>query len=140
MDNPKTTNRGTGLLFLGMVLLALDAVVFAKLQHAGGDTFDWIMMSLMAISAIVCFLLSGAKVVLDETGIFFSSIFSEKKYRWEDVEKVGVEKRSGYKSVTVEIVLFINGKKKRISYTRANLKCVRAYYGEPDFNEWGKEP
>ena len=66
--------------------------------------------------------------------------FSEKQYAWQQIMNIGIAAPSGkdvpklvfaVKDVTMPV---------QIQYTKRTLSCVQYYYGEPDWDKYGKQP
>lgn len=140
MDKPRAINKRTEPALVGMSLLALDFVLLIEIV-INGSVFGWILVALLAVIAIVLIYFCNSKIILDEDGIHFISIAFSVRHPWSDLQRVGIEaQRLKYGSKNGVIVLWIKGRKKKIPYTRKNMKCIRAYYAEPDYDKWGKEP
>ena len=140
MDQPQSVNKRMELLFFGIYLLAMDAVLIAVAAQKE-QVFNWIMVALVAMVALVLIYFCNSKVTLDEHGLEWVSMHKTTRYSWEKVEQVGIEKELvGHGRYNGIIVLIVNGKKKRLPYTKNNIKCIRRYYGEPDYDKWGEEP
>ena len=140
MGKPRSVNKNTILLFFGVFLLAMDMVLLA-LAAIDGGVLDWVLVALIAAAAFILIYFCNSKVTLDENGVEFVRKHAVTRYSWEEVEQVGVEKKLvGHGRYNGIIVLIVNGKKKRLPYTKNNMKCIRFYYGEPDYDKWGEEP
>ena len=141
MDKPKATNKNNDWAFLVLYLLVMD-IVLISLVIKENSWVAWIPVVLIAAlaAALICF--STTMVVLDEAGIRYVTKAFTRQYSWADVQQIGIERQliRGGSGVRGVIALRIKERKKRILYTGKNMKCIRAYYGEPDYDRWGKEP
>ena len=78
---------------------------------------------------------------LDDRGICIRTARGEMRYPWQSVERVTVlPDRGKYSPPTIGFRITGRRGTLEIDYTRRTLACVRHYYGEPDFDEWGRPP
>lgn len=140
MDKPRSINKNTDSAMLGLCLLMLDIVLIVT-TVIKGVLFGLIPVLFIALIAIVLICFCNNQIILDEDGIHFISHVSTTQYSWADVKQIGIGTQRMRNGIKTDVLIFhIKGRKKRLPHTRKNMKCIRAYYGEPDYDEWGKEP
>lgn len=97
-------------------------------------------MPLAAVLAVVFFLWARCTETIDEHGICIRGVFGMKRYTWDTVKRVGIIPPPGKDFLKIEIRISDRRSALLIDYTRRSLECVRYYYGEFDFDKWGKPP
>ena len=140
VDQPRAINKRSEPALIGGCLLVIDGILAADALIRGAFAY-LIPVALIALIAIVLICFCVKQVILDENGICFVRLASATRYSWEDVKQVGIgTQQLRYGTKTGVLVLQIKGRKKVLPYTKKNMACIRAYYGAPDYDRWGKEP
>ena len=140
MDKPRSINKKTESALLGLCLLGMDGVIVVDAVIRGAFVL-LIPAVLIALIAIVLIYFCNNQIILDEDGMRFISHVSTTQYSWGEVKQIGIgTQRVRYGKEADVLIVKIKGRKIILPYTRKNMKCIRTYYGEPDYDELGKEP
>lgn len=120
------------MTFLFLVIVALNCVT------ADCSLIGFAIAALCLAVAGLFLFMAKCSETMDENGIRIHTPFSEKQYSWDDVQSVGIAKPSSKDLPKIEIkvdksVLYID-------YTKRSRSCIHYYYGEPDWDKYGKPP
>ena len=139
MEKPAVTiEHKEAYAVFGVMIFMFLAIVALNCVTADSSLMGFVIAALcLAVAGLFLFMAKCSETI-DENGIRIRTAFSEKQYSWDDVQSVGIAKPSGKDLPKIEIkvhqsVLFVN-------YTKRSFSCIRYYYGEPDWDKYGKPP
>lgn len=157
MKKPTVTIRRPAYCALGGVMIVLSLIgIFPAISAPTGEKLTiWMCMGWLFAIGLIYFVLSRAAEIIDENGIYFKGVFKKNRLAWSDIIEVGVAKLPGTNRPVICITVK-GGKSGQavgrmwhrsnasagycLPYRRKVWDCIRHYYGEPDFDEWGKPP
>lgn len=162
MEKPSVTIKYSGYYLIGgyILMLTLLPLFIVGTLPEEEKWMGWLAVGLF-LTAAVGVLLWGATVdTIDERGISRTSMFGDRCWAWSDIAEVGVARIHSRKSVNIyhpEICVTAKGGWLRrlagkqwklrnlrtgltLEYKKDTWACICHYYGEPDFDEWGKPP
>ena len=161
MENPSVTVKHTEMnLLTGWVLIwvIMGAVVVAT-RDAEDRWAGWLILGFLLLGCVVLAIQARSSETIDARGITLKTAFSERTYPWQDVREIGVSLTSAKQSVRPVLVVILPGGRSRmkatdlwrpsirycknefsLDYTQKVVDCIRHYYGELSYNDWGKPP
>lgn len=163
MKKPTVTIQDAAAAYLaGGALLVFSLVMLIPAISAPQDEkiFGWIMAVILFVCGLVALAVADSKYVIDENGIYYKGFSKEYRYPWTDIIELGIAKTQGGNRTGAphpEIWITLKGGTPRqevghmwlisnlntclqLPYRRKVWDCIRHYYGEPNFDEWGKPP
>lgn len=145
MNNPSVTivrkeGYATAAVSFGMAVL----IAFLNTVMPSAKRDEWILgyaIAAIAVVLAVAFLLwARCTETIDENGICIRRPFSQNRYPWDAVQRVGIIPPPGKDFPKIEIRVADRRSPLLTDYTKRSLACIRHYYGQPDFDEWGQPP
>lgn len=123
-------------------LLGLMALIMGILNFATGEmtVFEWLLPLLPIVLAVFFLFYAKCSEKIGEDGICIQTPFSKKQYAWHQIECVGIEAPSGKDMPKIVFAVTNCTVPVRMQYTKSVLSCVQYYYGEPDWDKYGKPP
>lgn len=141
MEKPSVTIQHKEAYAAGGLLCVLSLVIGLLNWSANENTFPGVLIpGLGLLLALLFFFFGNCSEKLDENGICICTPFSEKQAAWDQVVCVGILAPSGKDVPKIEFTLKNHSIPYQIQYTKRTLSCVRHYYGEPDWDKYGKPP
>lgn len=145
MEKPSVTIRhkegyaAAGLFFGGAVLIVFLNTVLLP-ERLEDQVLGYAIAAMAAVLAVVFLLWARCTETIDENGIGIKRPFWWYRYPWDAVQRVGIIPPPGKDLPKIEIRVAGRRSALLIDYTKRTAACVRHYYGEPDFDKWGKTP
>ena len=123
------------------VVFGFLAAVLNTVLPSGDAILGYVIAGIALVLAVVFFCMAKGSKTLDQDGICIRGIRSEKRFSWQSVEQVTIlPDRGKYSPPAIGFKIAERRDTLEIDYTKRTLACVRYYYGEPDFDEWGRPP
>ena len=129
----------TGLTFGGALLAIVLNTVMPSAQR-DERVLGYVIAAIAVVIGVVFLFEARRSESLDEGGITIRSSSKVKHYGWDEIGKVGVIAPQCKDLPKLRFWTADGQHIAYIDYTKRTLACVRAYYGEPDEDRWGKPP
>ena len=100
----------------------------------------YVIAAIAVVIGVAFLFVARRSDTLDESGITIRCSTKEKRYDWSEIGKVSVVPPQGKDLPKLRFWTTDGQHIAYIDYTKRTLACVRAYYGEPDEDCWGKPP
>lgn len=140
MEKPSVTIQHKEAYAVSGILVTLALVISLLNDSTAEKGFPGLLITVLCLLLASFFLFLGkSSERMDEKGIYIFTPFSAKQYHWDEISHVGILAPSGKDLPKVEIGLKKGGIL-QLDYTKRSLSCVRCYYGEPDWDKYGKPP
>ena len=140
MEKPSVTIQHKEAYAVSGVLVVLVLFISFLNDATAEKGFLGLLIPVLCLLLAVFFLFLGrSSERMDEKGIYICTPFSTKQYHWDELSHVGILAPSGKDLAKIEIGLK-KGKILQLDYTKRTLSCVCYYYGEPDWDKYGKPP
>ena len=129
----------TGLTFGGALLAIVLNTVMPSAQR-DERILAYVIAAIAVVIGVVFFFIARCSETLDESGITLRRFSKVKCYDWNKIGKVSILPPQGKDLPKIRFRTVDGAHIAYIDYTKRTLACVRAYYGEPDVDHWGKPP
>ena len=134
--------EGCAVSVVAFVGAALAFVLNTVLPSAQRDEriLGYVIAAVAVVIGVAFLFVARRSDTLDESGITIRCSTKEKRYDWSEIGKVSVVPPQGKDLPKLRFWTMDGQHIAYIDYTKRTLACVRAYYGEPDEDCWGKLP
>lgn len=162
MKKPSVTIKHPEALLIGasLVLFSLIAMIPNLVSPPEDPVYGWMLVAVLLVFGLIVLGFGESAEIIDEKGICIKGLLKKRRYGWSDIAEVGVARVRGTRPVAAwhpEVYITLrSGMPRRtagemwltrnvntglvLPYRRRVWECICHYYGEPDFDEWGKPP
>ncbi|MBQ7231589.1 MAG: hypothetical protein IJX04_11935 [Oscillospiraceae bacterium] len=162
MKKPTVTIKHPEAFYMGgaLVMFSLVAVIPNIAAPPEEPLYGWMLVAVLLVFGLIILGFGETTETIDEKGICIKGLLKKRRYAWADIAEVGVARVRGTRPVAAhhpEVYVTLRGGMPRraagemwltrnvhtglvLPYTRGVWDCIRHYYGEPDFDEWGQPP
>ena len=162
MENPSVTVKHTEMnLLTGWTLIwvIMGAIVTAT-REAEDRWAGWLIIGFLLLGCVALSIHARSSETIDARGITLKTVFSERTYPWKDILEIGVGLTpAGKRGERPVLIVILPGGRSRmetaelwspgirycknefsLDYTQQVVDCIRHYYGELSYKDWGKPP
>lgn len=147
MEKPSVTltypaASALGLLSGGFTVFFVFMMTVSQ-EPVEDEVFLWGSVLLFVLVSVFSFLMAASSQTLDEHGLRIKTPLFTKQFAWADVKRVELREQYGrrgsrHPELTMDLSGWLPGWP--MDYTKRVMSCIRYYYGEPDFDNWGEPP